>query len=308
MPVQTRNMTKRAKEHAEAPPVERTIQLLQEPIRTEYMLPAFYRSVKSPWLCEPEHCIQFSADEVKNILNLFEGHTYRDGTSMVLKFKAYLKVYLLGGIRSDKFLEDDCEIRVANIRQFVSKGLHELRIWSSFPYNYILYGRTKKEMDDIAAEYWDISGPVVWAFSNCHNTYIPQEPHEEFKKVFDVNIKLLEAEILLTKGITNNDRMVELIRREADYLSEHYNHTMERLTGEQRELVLMEILNVKGKINDIVTKYRIQLPNDLYIQLCRPERIFATLTAEKQLEDGATQNVKKVIQNSDLNRYLMEFV
>jgi hypothetical protein len=32
------------------------------------------------------------------------------------------------------------------------------------------------------------------------------------------------------------------------------------------------------------------------------------LVAEEQLEDGVSLNVKQVIQNRDLNRYLMEFI
>ena len=40
----------------------------------------------------------------------------------------------------------------------------------------------------------------------------------------------------------------------------------------------------------------------------RCETIFNILIAEQQMENGVSPNVKQVIQNSDLNRYLMGFI
>ena len=40
----------------------------------------------------------------------------------------------------------------------------------------------------------------------------------------------------------------------------------------------------------------------------RGEEIFKILIAEQQMEDKVSPNVKQVIQNSDLNRYLMGFI
>ena len=40
----------------------------------------------------------------------------------------------------------------------------------------------------------------------------------------------------------------------------------------------------------------------------RGEEIFKILIAEQQIENEVSPNVKQVIQNSDLNRYLMEFI
>ena len=40
----------------------------------------------------------------------------------------------------------------------------------------------------------------------------------------------------------------------------------------------------------------------------RGETIFNILIAEKQMENEVSPNVKQVIQNSDLNRYLMGFI
>jgi hypothetical protein len=61
---------------------------------------------------------------------------------------------------------------------------------------------------------------------------------------------------------------------------------------------------------EIIKYLNIDLPKDIEDELrdTRAERIFSMLVAEEQLEDGVSPNVKQVIQNRDLNRYLMEFI
>jgi hypothetical protein len=46
----------------------------------------------------------------------------------------------------------------------------------------------------------------------------------------------------------------------------------------------------------------------LELSISRGERIYKILITERQIEEEVSPNIKQVIQNSDLNRYLMEFI
>ena len=76
------------------------------------------------------------------------------------------------------------------------------------------------------------------------------------------------------------------------------------------ELVNSIFDKIKIEMLEIIKYLNIDLPKDIEDELkdTRAERIFSMLVAEEQLEDGVSPNVKQVIQNRDLNRYLMEFI
>lgn len=75
------------------------------------------------------------------------------------------------------------------------------------------------------------------------------------------------------------------------------------------KLSMMEnIKNFKEKINSIAIEFNIKLPEDLATHLSRSERIYRILIFENQIEEYVGNNVKQIIQNSDLNRYILEFI
>lgn len=76
------------------------------------------------------------------------------------------------------------------------------------------------------------------------------------------------------------------------------------------ELVNNIFDKIKIEMLEIIKYLNIDLPKDIEDELkdTRAERIFSMLVAEEQLEDGVSPIVKQVIQNGDLNRYLMEFI
>lgn len=65
-----------------------------------------------------------------------------------------------------------------------------------------------------------------------------------------------------------------------------------------------EYINIIYSISD---KFNIELPDELKIKL-RCKKICLILDTESQVEEHVSPNLKKVIQNKDLNRYLMGFI
>jgi hypothetical protein len=76
----------------------------------------------------------------------------------------------------------------------------------------------------------------------------------------------------------------------------------------ENELVLNKIIFYKEQLYSIATEMNIELSDELKYELSRSERIYRILITESQIEESVSSNLKQVIQNSDLNRYLMEFI
>lgn len=271
-----------------------------------YSCPSINKSIDSSsvfsWTLEPTDEVEFNFDELNSILNLFSGYNRGHG-SIKQKMWLYINVYLMND-RSN-VSPRIWKFKVGDIQEMNESMRVNVRVFESFPYNYILYGRTQQEIYDIVTEHFNEDDINV--FNEIYKMR-QETPHEQFKKVFPLNIKFLHAEIILTRKFATKCRMVRLIRREIDYLNEHRNHTMERLIGEQRELILKDIQYFKENIGQLVNDYGIKLPNNLAHEVFRHERIFKILTIQRQLEDKVSLNVKHVIENRDLNRYLMEFI
>lgn len=282
------------------------IQPLQDQPNNNYLTPSFNKSIDSSsvssWILDPTVEVEFNFDELNSILNLFNGYNTGHG-SIKQKIWLYMKVYLMNDRAN--IAPRIWKFKVGDIQEMNESMRVNVRVFELFPYNYILYGRTQQEIYDVITEHFNEDDINVF-----NEIYKMREEthHKQFKKIFPLNIKFLHAEILLTRKIATKCRMVRLIRREIDYLNEHRNHTMERLIGEQRELILKDIQYFKETIGQLVNNYGIELPNDLAQEVFRHERIFNILTIQKQLENKVTPNVKQVIENRDLNRYLMEFI
>lgn len=306
MPVLTRSMTKKVQVEAQVQveEVEAQVQhqFVAQPEIVTYRLPSFGRAINNSWSVELTSDVSFTNVELREIMNYFTGYNTYSGLSIRNQIKVAINKYLVkpGSIVT----LNGWIFKVENVQMMLENFRTRIRSWSSYPYNYILYGRTEKEIDDIITEYYD--DEISWAFNELGK--IQDTPHEQFKKIFPLNIKLLHAEIMFTKKIATNYRMVELIRREIDYLNEHRQHTMDRLSGEQRELILKDISHLKDQIGQLAIDNDIILSEDLACEVFRPDRIFKTLTFIKQVENEVRPNVKQVIQNNDLARYLMEFI
>lgn len=299
MPVLTRSMRKQV----EAQEVQEAKQF-EPAIITTYQMPSFSKPISDQysWLLS-KHCeVEFTNAELRKIINMFIGCNTYSGLSIKNELKGAINYYLVKsrvGVTADGW-----KFKVESIQIMLKNFTKNTRAWSSYPYNYILYGRTEKEIDDIVTEHYD--DEIGSAFNQISR--IQETPHEQFKKIFPLNIKLLEAEILFSKKCASNYRMVNLVRREIDYLNEHHDHTMERLIGEQRELILQNIQDVKEQIRELVINYDIMLPEDLALELFRQERIFKTVAFMEQMENKVSPNLNQIIINKDLGRYLMEFI
>lgn len=77
-----------------------------------------------------------------------------------------------------------------------------------------------------------------------------------------------------------------------------------------KQQITEKMEDFKEKINSIAVEFNIKLPEFLATYLSRSERIYRILNVEKQVEEGENigKNIKIIIQNNDLNRYLMEFI
>lgn len=135
-------------------------------------------------------------------------------------------------------------------------------------------------------------------------------PYEKFKDLIALNIKFLYAEILFTKQFSTPWRITELIRREIDTLNGYKYQSIEKLTKEKYDTIFSDIQHFKREIGKIAMKQEIYLPDDLAYEVFRHEQIFKILTFMEQIEDEdeVTANVKQIMQNKDLGRYLMGFI
>ena len=254
--------------------------------------------------------VQFTSEDISKICNLFAGYTLPQFNTPLTD---YVRNFI--EIQTENYVYNSIRITVIpayKVMIIVERLRTHLQEIVSHPYNYVSYGRTKTEIYDILDKFdyqtnYSDHRRIMQTFESMLT--ITETPHEQFRKVFPLNIQFLIAEILMTRKFATMERMVLIIRREVDYLNEHRDHAIERLTGKQHELILRDIERLKETIGKLSKQYCIYLPNDLINELSgRSERIFRILTLEKKIEDDVSPNVKQVIQNSDLNRYLMGFI
>lgn len=76
----------------------------------------------------------------------------------------------------------------------------------------------------------------------------------------------------------------------------------------ENELVLNKIIFYKEQLHSIANEMNVELSDELKYELSRSERIYRILITKSQIEESVSSNIKQVIQNNDLNRYLMEFI
>jgi hypothetical protein len=135
---------------------------------------------------------------------------------------------------------------------------------------------------------------------------LSQSQIKKYDTIYKVRIILMGVELCFaeSKCVINNIIRGEIysinLRKKKLLMNEMYDEALVNSTFDKIKIEMMEII-----------KYlNIDLPKDIEDELkdTRAERIFSMLVAEEQLEDGVSPNVKQVIQNRDLNRYLMGFI
>lgn len=285
-----------------------------------YELPAFLRNVSDDFdyleegnnnnLSLVEYDVVFSDEQIREIFRLFsECNIDYDLEHMLFISGIYLRqIFKLHNLSSQYF------INTKRIVQFIKEQFPLYRIKGSCPSNFIIYGLHPNELncvkefilDNIYLSNGDYEGLSL--FFETYDYNISHSPYEKFQEVSKTHINLLEIEILLTKEFAMNKRMVELIRREIDYLNQHKKCAMKMLGGEQQYLIMEGVKNAKENVGKLVEKYIIDLPEDLHAEIFRFEKIFTILVAEEIIGDNFSPSVGEVLQNKDLNRYLMEFI
>jgi hypothetical protein len=75
--------------------------------------------------------------------------------------------------------------------------------------------------------------------------------------------------------------------------------------------IVEKIDKIKCEIASIINMFDLskRVSEEIMMDLCRSERIYHILITERKMnENNVTPNVRRVIQNSDLNRYMMGFI
>ena len=120
---------------------------------------------------------------------------------------------------------------------------------------------------------------------------------------------LLKFRLQLFEPIENyNNEKVKSITHCIYLLNNHRSRARLFMNKEQKELVLNKIQYYKEQLKIIADEFNIELSKNVNLELSRSERIYRILTTETQIEKDVSPNIKQVIQNSDLNIYLMEFI
>ena len=139
------------------------------------------------------------------------------------------------------------------------------------------------------------------------------QPEERYLLVFEEKMRHLNGEYLLVDSVED-----EKTRTDHFYLS--YD-----MYSRIRDNCLVEVQNWHNDNGLLVRIDRTTLEPFLfhhlpsYMSTCvrvkveeveqfRHERIFQILEVERQVEDKLSVNVKKVVQCSDLNRYVLDFI
>lgn len=133
--------------------------------------------------------------------------------------------------------------------------------------------------------------------------------YKKLVNVCDPLIWIVKFRLQLIETIeTCDDEKIESITYCIRMLNNHVYYTKLFNNEEQQELVLSKIQCYKEQLKSIAEEFNIELSENIKIELSRSERIYRILKVEKQLEEYVSPNVKQIIQNSDINRYLMEFI
>jgi hypothetical protein len=119
---------------------------------------------------------------------------------------------------------------------------------------------------------------------------------------------LLKFRLQLFEPIENYNKKVTSITHCIYLLNNHRSRARLFRNKEQQKLVLDKIQYYKEQLKIIADEFNIELSENVKLELSRGERIYRILTTEAQLEEKVSPNIKQVIQNNDLNRYLMEFI
>jgi hypothetical protein len=120
---------------------------------------------------------------------------------------------------------------------------------------------------------------------------------------------LFKFRLQLFEPIPNyNDEKVKSVVHCIYLLNNHRSRAELFKNEEQKELILNKIEFYKEKLYSIAIEFNIELSENIKLELSRGERIYKILITERQIEEEVSPNIKQVIQNNDLNRYLMEFI
>jgi hypothetical protein len=131
---------------------------------------------------------------------------------------------------------------------------------------------------------------------------------KRYDTIYKVRIILMGVELCFaeSKYVINNiirGEIYSINLRKKKLLMNEMNMYDEALVNSTFDKIKIEMLEIIKYLN-------IDLSKDIEDELkdTRAERIFSILVVEEQLEDEVSPNVKQVIQNRDLNRYLMGFI
>lgn len=150
--------------------------------------------------------------------------------------------------------------------------------------------------------------PTSAILSEKYNNNEPM-PYENLINVCEPLICwLLKFRLQLFDPIENYDEKVTSVIHCIYLLNNHRSRARLFRNEEQKELILNKIQYYKEQLKIIADEFNVELSENVKIELSRSERIYRILTTETQIEEGVSPNIKKVIQNNDLNRYLMGFI
>lgn len=120
---------------------------------------------------------------------------------------------------------------------------------------------------------------------------------------------LLKFRLQLIEPVENYyDKRVMSVVHCIYLLNNHRSRARLFRNKEQQELVLNKIQYYKEQLKITADEFNIELSENLKLELSRGERIYRILITETQIEENVSPNIKIIIQNNDLNRYLMEFI
>jgi hypothetical protein len=182
---------------------------------------------------------------------------------------------------NDNYFIHSVQYKIKNIILFTKK-LYNIYNTCFFPTSIILSNTSHINSDEVYNKLIDVCEPLILLLKFRLQLFEPFQNYENEK------LKYIEVSI--------------------NSLNNHKKCAITFDNQEQKELVLSKIQFYKEQLKLIADEYNIELPEKLKLELSRSERIYQILTIEKKLEEGVSLNIKQIIQNSDLNRYLMEFI
>lgn len=151
-----------------------------------------------------------------------------------------------------------------------------------------------------------ISPSECFSFDPVCRCLLYLTPSEQFQYVFKMRNR--NFYFLISAYSKNSKVLINFFKNEIEIINHYLKYAMEKFTKEEQTIIIQKGKHFKKLLGEMSITVNAELPDYLRQELFRHERIYKILITQEQIGDNFTPNLGEVLQNNDLNRYLLEFI